>query len=103
MSFDRLEETLMLHSLRLLTGLAVLAVGAAAARADLPRTVELPPRYQLQAGQELTFKDTMSFKYGQGDNAGTIDDNSEWTVWVVRGNADGSYRLVLRHRGMSVQ
>lgn len=93
----------MLQSFRLLTALAAIAVGTTAVSADLPRTAELPPRYQFQAGQEMTYKDTMSFKYGQGDNAGAIDDNSEWTVWVVRGNADGSYRLVIRHRGISVQ
>jgi peroxiredoxin len=93
----------MMHSLRLLTGLAAIAVAAAAVYADLPRLGEPPPRYQFQAGQELTYNDTMSFKYGHGDNAGVLDDQSVWTVWVLRGNADGSYRLVVRHRGRTVQ
>src|SRR5262245_32773367 len=103
MSEDRLEDPLMLPSLRLLAGLASITLSAGAVLAQLPRTVELPPRYQFQAGQEIAFKDTMVFKYGQRDNAGAIDDNSEWTVWVARGNADGSFRLVIRHRGTTVQ
>jgi peroxiredoxin len=89
----------MIRSPRLLTALAVVVVAAGAQSADLPRLGEPPaPRYQFQAGQEMTYKDTSSFKSGQGDNAISLDDNSEWTVWVLRGNADGSFRLVVRHR-----
>jgi peroxiredoxin len=88
---------------RLLTGLAAIGLLAIPAYADLPRPVDAPPRYQFQAGQELTYKDNMLFKYGQGDAAGLLDVKSEWTVWVLRGNADGSYRLVLRHRGTTSQ
>src|SRR5262249_47190295 len=103
MCLDRLEGISMTFSFRLVTALAAFAVAAGAATADLPRFVDPPPRYQFQAGQELTYTDVWSFKYAQGDNAGSIADNSEWTVWVLRGNADGSYRLVLRHRGVSAQ
>jgi peroxiredoxin len=103
MAGDRHEETPMNHSYRLLAALAAIAVVASPAHADLPRLVDPPPRYQFQTGQELTYKDTWLVKHGQGDNAGSLDEKSEWTVWVLRGNADGSYRLVVRHRGTSVQ
>src|SRR5437867_4641621 len=103
MSSDRQEETPMTHSLRLLTGLTALTIFAVTAKADLPRLADPPPRYQFQAGQQLTYRDSWSLKYGEGENASAIDDQSEWTVWVLRGNADGSYRLVVRHRGTTVQ
>jgi peroxiredoxin len=103
MSSDRLEDFPMTFSFRRLAAIATIGVIASYATADLPQPIDPPPRYRFQAGQELTYKDTMSFKYGQGDNAGALDDNSEWTVWVLRGNADGSYRLVVRHRGTTVQ
>src|SRR4051812_46134913 len=100
---DRLEDTPMTFAFRQFAAVAAIGVIASPAHADLPRLADPPPRYQFQAGQELTYKDTMSVKYGQGDNAGAIEDNSVWTVWVLRGNADGSYRLVVRHRGTTVQ
>lgn len=93
----------MTFSFRLVTALAAFAVAAGTAHADLPRFVDPPPRYQFQAGQELTYTDISSFKYGQGDNAGSLDHNSAWTVWVLRGNADGSFRLVVRHQDTLAQ
>src|SRR5262245_41633494 len=103
MCFDRLEETPMILSFRLSSAVAAIAAAAGAAHADLPRFVDPPPRYQFQAGQELTYKETSSFKHGQGDNAGSLDDNSEWTVRVLRGNADGSFRLVVRRQNTVAQ
>src|SRR5437870_2435658 len=100
---DRLEETAMNPAFRLLAGLAAIVVIAAAATADLPRPPDLPPRYQFQPGQELTYRSASSFKYGEGDDAGALDDRSDYTVWIVRGNADGSVRLVIRQRNTFAQ
>ncbi len=54
------------------------------------------PRYRLKVGQELTYRQTSEFKYGKGASAGTLGSRAAWDVWVVRQNADGSWRLVLR-------
>ncbi len=84
---------------RLLGYLVVLAVTATAfARAD-----KALPRYRFQPGQEMTFRSTSEFKYGEGDNAGAHGSRSDWTVWVLGANPDGSYRLVLRERNVFSQ
>lgn len=54
------------------------------------------PRYRLKAGQELTYRSRSEFHYGRGDSAGTHGDKTDWQVWVVRKNDDGSWRLVVR-------
>jgi peroxiredoxin len=54
------------------------------------------PRYRLKAGQELTYHSSSEFRYGSGDSAGMHGDKTDWQVWVVRKNDDGSWRLVLR-------
>lgn len=61
------------------------------------------PRYQFNPGQELAFRSTSEFKYGEGKNAGSHLSNSDWTVWVIRANKDGSYRLVLREKNTFAQ
>jgi peroxiredoxin len=53
------------------------------------------PRYRLKVGQELTYRQTSEFKYGKGAAAGSLGSRADWDVWVVRRNADGSWRLVL--------
>lgn len=50
------------------------------------------PRYRWEPGQELTYHATSEFKYENGSH-GTRTD---WKVWVVRKNDDGSSRIVLR-------
>ena len=52
----------------------------------------LVPRYRLKVGQELKYHGTNDFKYDNGSFGRTTD----WQVWVVRTNDDGSWRLVLR-------
>ncbi len=76
----------------LLTCLAALAVAAAVPAADDM------PRYRFQPGQRLTFHVTSEFKSGEGDSTSNRSQQSDWTVWVVRTNADGSFRLVLREK-----
>ncbi len=51
------------------------------------------PRYRLEVGQELIYQGGSLFKY----ESGAFDDRSSWHFWVTRTNADGSYRLVIRH------
>jgi peroxiredoxin len=61
------------------------------------------PRYQFQPGQELTFRSSSVFKFGTGETAGEHGHQSDWTVWVLRANADGSFRLVLREKNVFSQ
>ncbi len=62
-----------------------------------------PPVYHFQPGQELTFHSSSAFKYGEGQNVGEHGTTSDYTVWVVRKNPDGSYRLVLRDKNVFSQ
>jgi len=55
-------------------------------------------RYAFVAGQELTYRTTWSFKYWKGDKSSTQDQRTDVTIWVLRANRDGSYRLVVRQR-----
>jgi thiol-disulfide isomerase/thioredoxin len=71
----------------------IVASQTTATAADPPDAV---PRYQLKVGQELVFKEESNFKYGKAPHQGSIGSRSDWTVWTVRKNDDGSYRLVLR-------
>jgi thiol-disulfide isomerase/thioredoxin len=80
-----------------LVGTLALAVPAAAA----DRTSV--PRYRFKPGQELTFTQSSEFRYGKGENAGTLGDQTDWQVWVVRRNDDGSWRLILRSSEKSWQ
>ncbi|WP_422927735.1 TlpA family protein disulfide reductase [Singulisphaera sp. PoT] len=50
------------------------------------------PRYQLQVGQELKYKGSSELKYADGAHGFKTD----WQAWVVRKNADGSWRVVMR-------
>jgi thiol-disulfide isomerase/thioredoxin len=81
------------HLTAALGALAVLALGPRAAVAEPPTDA---PRYRLKVGQELTYRQAGEFKYGTGENAGVLSNKSDWTVWVVRANPDGGWRLVLR-------
>ena len=56
------------------------------------------PAYQFKPGQVLTFHSTSQFKYGEGAKAGEHGSTSDYTVWVVRANPDGSYRLIVRDK-----
>jgi thiol-disulfide isomerase/thioredoxin len=51
------------------------------------------PRYELKLGQELHYSGTSTFKY----DSGSFDSSSDWKIWVVRENPDGSRRLIVRH------
>jgi peroxiredoxin len=52
------------------------------------------PRYWLKVGQELSYRTTSEFSAGDGS---ALAGESTWQVWVVKQNADGGWRLVLRH------
>jgi thiol-disulfide isomerase/thioredoxin len=54
------------------------------------------PRYHLETGQELTYKGESQFRYGNGTSTSSLGQKSEWKVWIVRKNDDGSHRLVIR-------
>ena len=60
---------------------------AAAADSDLPR-------YWLKVGQELSYVTTSEVSTADGQ---ALMNESTWQVWVVRQNADGTWRLILRH------
>jgi len=50
------------------------------------------PRYRLQVGQDLKYQGSSEFKYENGSHG----YKTEWQVWVVRQNDDGSWRIVVR-------
>jgi peroxiredoxin len=50
------------------------------------------PRYQLDVGQQLTYRSTSTYKSKSGSSESKLDQ----TVWVVRRNDDGFLRLVVR-------
>lgn len=64
---------------------AVAAIGSARAGDELPR-------YRLEPGMELSYKGSSTFRHENGTHA----DELETTAWVIRRNADGSVRVVVR-------
>jgi thiol-disulfide isomerase/thioredoxin len=85
---------------RMLSSLAAVVLAVQTAAAAGPETL---PRYKFIPGQELTFTAKSSFKSGEGDKASTRETNNDWTVWVVRANPDGSFRLVIREKMTMIQ
>jgi thiol-disulfide isomerase/thioredoxin len=57
------------------------------------------PRYRLKAGQELKYHGTSDFRYENG----SLANETDWTVWIVRANGDGGWRLVVRSSSRSSQ
>ena len=51
-----------------------------------------PPRYQLKVGQELNYHEDGERRTSSGGKWG---DTKDWQLWVVRQNADGSWRIVV--------
>jgi thiol-disulfide isomerase/thioredoxin len=86
------RSTCALLPLLLSVALCIANAAPATSRAALP---DAAPRYRLEVGQELLFKEVNDVKYGKGRNQLLIRRHSEWKIWVVRKNDDGSYRLVL--------
>jgi peroxiredoxin len=52
------------------------------------------PRYWLKVGQELSYVTTSEVSTADGQ---ALMNESTWQVWVVKQNADGTWRLILRH------
>src|SRR5262245_35484277 len=71
------------------TTLALFCLGAPARADEAAGSV---PRYRLEPGQEFKYRGTSSFKYENGSH----NTKTDWQVWVVRKNDDGSARVVLR-------
>lgn len=77
---------------------AVVVVGSAATvrsgegREGEDGTAGVVPRYRLKVGQELKYHGTSDFKY----DGGSLGNEMDWQVRVVRANKDGGWRLVLR-------
>lgn len=84
---------------RLIAGFASVLVVAGLASADAPPA----PRYKFEPGQETSYRSTSTFKYGEKQTAGELGSRTDWTVWVVRPNEDGSFRLVIRQEDASYQ
>ena len=79
-------------NMTLRTALATSSIVAAIAAAASVRAEDSIPRYRLEPGMELSYKGSSTFRYQSGMH---IDDQ-ETTAWVVRRNADGSVRVVVR-------
>jgi thiol-disulfide isomerase/thioredoxin len=73
-------------------GMIVLAAAAVAMAAGAARAGDELPRYRLEPGMELSYKGSSKFRHQSGMHL----DDQETTAWVVRRNADGSVRVVLR-------
>ncbi len=80
----------------------VVGVGAVGL-ADEATTAEQPsselPRYRFQVGQELVYEQTASedlLAKNDTESGTGRERHSKWTVWPVRKNDDGSWRLLLR-------
>jgi peroxiredoxin len=86
----------MITTTRLLSMLVFFAASITAFAAE----DESLPRYRFRPGQELAFRSSSEFKYGEGQNAGEHGSRSDWTAWVLRANADGSFRVVLREKNI---
>jgi peroxiredoxin len=56
------------------------------------------PRYRFEPGQEIAFRFSSLFKYGEGKTAGEHGFRDDWTIWVVRANPDGSFHLIAREQ-----
>ena len=54
------------------------------------------PRYSLKVGQQINYKGTSDSKYSEGKGSFSFGYNTDWTVWVVKTNDDGSHRIVIR-------
>jgi thiol-disulfide isomerase/thioredoxin len=73
-------------------GAGIMTVAMAIAAAGGARAGDELPRYRLEPGMELAYKSSSTFKHQSGMHI----DEEETTAWVVRGNDDGSVRIVLR-------
>jgi thiol-disulfide isomerase/thioredoxin len=86
------------------SALVVLAFGTVAA---LPawsgEHADALPRYRWEVGQELTYTADSEFKYGKPPKQSSFEDHTEWKVWIIRKNDDGSYRVVVRSAEASKQ
>lgn len=56
------------------------------------------PRYQLEVGQRITYVGKVESRYKADRYTVHSDDAIEWSLWVVRKNADGSWRIVVQSR-----
>jgi peroxiredoxin len=61
------------------------------------------PRYRFEPGQQLAFRASSVFKFGEGKSAGEHGYETDWNVWVLRANKDGSFHLVLREKDVFSQ
>jgi thiol-disulfide isomerase/thioredoxin len=93
------KHTVMTPSPRRLCILAA-SVSCLTAFATGPEAI---PHYRFRPGQEITFRSSSTFKYGEGKNAGERGSRFDWMVWVLRANKDGSFHLVLREKQVSSQ
>jgi thiol-disulfide isomerase/thioredoxin len=53
---------------------------------------EIVPRYRFKVGQIVGMRSTAASRY----NDRGFGDETEWTVWVVRANPDGGWRIIVR-------
>jgi thiol-disulfide isomerase/thioredoxin len=88
------KEPVMTPATRLLAILAAL-LSSLTVSATGPEAIA---RYRFQPGQEITYRCSSVFKYGEGKTAGEHGSQSDWTIWVVRVNKGDSFHLVLREK-----
>src|SRR5438132_800819 len=77
------------------------ALSCMAARAENPAGGV--PRYQLKVREELRYRQSSEFHGSKGASAGTSGTKTDWQVWVIRHNDNGSWRIILRSSERSWQ
>lgn len=77
-----------------LLAVGCLASGTAACAQQRSASEAGLPRYWLKVGQELDYSTTKEFTTKDGHQ---VETESNWQIWVVGQNDDGSWRLALRH------
>jgi hypothetical protein len=55
-----------------------------------------PPRYRFEVGQKLIYAGKSEARYKDDKHEFNTDDALKWTIWVVRKNENGSWRLILQ-------
>ena len=81
---------------RPLAGFALLLVVTKLSAADATL-----PRYEFEPGQELAYRTTSTLRHMEDKAPVERGSQADWTVWVVRRNDDGGFRLVIQKKDAS--
>jgi thiol-disulfide isomerase/thioredoxin len=78
---------------------SIMGAAGLSSSADPPTALN----YKFEPGQEITYRSSSSFKYGEKENAGEHGSQIDWTVQVIHPNKDGSFRLLIKEQNTFFQ